>query len=421
MKQKVRFILKNPSAVSSTAINMIYSWGYKNTNGDYKNLKYSTGQSVDPNMWDKDTQMATGAYSAGTNAELATIKAATDKIFFRLQDSGLTPDILKDELDVALGRKIAKGVPEIKPKKEYLLNYITRYISEMESGTRRTYKDPLKRMSKGTITAIKGFKAKISDFEEATYKRYTFNDIDMKFYKLFVSWLGEMHTVNSVGKNIRQLKTIMNAAHDEGVHSNLEFRKKAFKVTSELVDTIYLTEDEINQLIEKDISIPHYDKARDLFLVGCFTLQRVSDWYKINKSNLTKSPNGIDIIKFKQQKTGTSVVFPLRSPRLLAILEKYDYSLPKMPDQKINEYIKIVCKDPEGHEGEHTSLHNKSDKISSHTGRRSGCTNMYRAGIPINKIMMLSGHKSESEFKKYIRVTDEENAEDVVGYEYFTR
>lgn len=422
MKQKVRFILKNPSAVSSTAINMLYSWGYKDSNGKYKNLKYATRQSVDPELWDKDEQEATGPYSAGINAELDTVKAAINKIYFKLQDSDLTPQILKDELDIILGRREPGVKQKDKPKKKvYLLEYITRYISEMESGVRRTFKNPLKRMAPSTITSIKSFKTKITDYEDATCKRYTFNDINMKFYKLFIAWLGERHTVNSAGKSIRQLKTIMNAAHDDGVHNNLEFRKKAFKVTSELVDTIYLTEDEIEQLINKDITKPHLIKARDLFLVGCFTLQRVSDYYKIDKRNMIKSTNGVDIIRFKQQKSETTVIFPLKSPGLRSILEKYNYELPKMPDQKINDCIKIICKDPEDHEGEHTSLHLKSDDISTHTGRRSGCTNMYRAGIPASKIMKLSGHKSESEFRKYIRVTDEENAEDIVNYEYFNR
>ena len=80
MKQKVRFILKNPVAISSTAINMIFAWGYKDDKGNYKPLKYSTGQSVDPKNWNIKKQRAEGSYSAGVNAELASIEAEAYKL-----------------------------------------------------------------------------------------------------------------------------------------------------------------------------------------------------------------------------------------------------------------------------------------------------------------------------------------------------
>ena len=63
----------------------------------------------------------------------------------------------------------------------------------------------------------------------------------------------------------------------------------------------------------------------------------------------------------------------------------------------------------------------KLSQVTTHTARRSGCTNMYNANIPIGKIMKISGHKTELEFRKYIRVTDEENAEELASHKFFTR
>lgn len=411
MKQKVRFLLKNPNAVSSTAINMIYSWGYRDSKGDYKNMKYATQQSVDPNEWDKLKQKATGAYSGGINAELASIKAAADKLFIRLIDDDLTPVILKSELDIAIGRATIESVARIKIKKAYLRDYITKYIADIESGRRRTLRDPLKRMAPSTIITMRAFKTKVTDYEEKTGKKYSFDDIDMKFYIPFLAWLGEMHTINSAGKTIKQLKIIMQAALDDGIHSNVEFKRKSFRVTTELVDTIYLTDKEIEKLYNQELS-GSLEKARDLFLIGCFTLQRISDWNKLNKSNIKTTPKGTKIFSFVQQKTGTKVAIPIIHPWLTALLEKYDFEPPKMSDAKVNEYIKEACKT--------AKLTKKADLVSSHTGRRSGCTNWYRAGIPISKIMKVSGHKTEFEFKKYIRVTDEENAEDLATHKYFS-
>lgn len=52
----------------------------------------------------------------------------------------------------------------------------------------------------------------------------------------------------------------------------------------------------------------------------------------------------------------------------------------------------------------------KYDWISSHTARRSFCTNEFLAGTPVELIMKISGHKSIKDFYKYIRISPEEAA-----------
>jgi len=174
MKQKVRFILKNPVAISSTAINMIFAWGYKDEKGNYKPLKYSTGQSVNPKNWNIKEQRAEGSYSAGLNAELASIEAEAYKLYVKLKDDGLTPSFLKSELDIKLGRAKPGAIPKPKIKKTFIHDYVARYIAEMESGVRRTLRNPLKRIAPGTIKNIKAFKTKLIDYEETTGKSNTF-------------------------------------------------------------------------------------------------------------------------------------------------------------------------------------------------------------------------------------------------------
>ncbi|MCL2329156.1 MAG: tyrosine-type recombinase/integrase [Bacteroidetes bacterium] len=53
----------------------------------------------------------------------------------------------------------------------------------------------------------------------------------------------------------------------------------------------------------------------------------------------------------------------------------------------------------------------KWQQVSSHTGRRSFCTNMYKRGLPTLMIMSISGHKTEKSFLKYIKVKQNEHAE----------
>jgi integrase len=59
--------------------------------------------------------------------------------------------------------------------------------------------------------------------------------------------------------------------------------------------------------------------------------------------------------------------------------------------------------------------------ISCHTGRRTFATNLFRAGVPANSIMKLTGHQTEAIFMKYINVSDDENAELLLNHDYFTK
>ncbi len=409
MKQKIRFVLKDAKAKKSTAIKMVVSWGYKDKLGAYKGLIYSTGQSINPEKWDKAIYKAKGAYSSGINNELDDLKNKVNKIFTKLEGEIITPEILKSELDVLMGRVEVKAKP--KPKKEFILNYLNTYIADMESGKRRTFRDPSKKIAPGTIKNIKAFRIKLKDYETATGMHISFDDIDMKFYKTFVMWLSERHAPNSVGKTIKQLKTVMQAALDDDKHSNVTFKKKTFKVITVLEDKLALSDKELDLLYRADNLPPHLIKARDLFLIGCFTLQRVSDWHKINKDNLRILSDGTRAFEIAQQKTGAKVLIPMLDPRLEAIMEKYDYNPPQMSDQKINESIKKVC--------HMVGLEEKADRVTTHTARRTGCTIWYKEEIPMLDIMAVSGHKTETEFRKYIRMEKEEAAIRISKHKYF--
>jgi hypothetical protein len=111
------------------------------------------------------------------------------------------------------------------------------------------------------------------------------------------------------------------------------------------------------------------------------------------------------------------------------ILKKYNYNLPLTHEQKINKYIKTVVEmaeinDMVQYEENRGGLKIKKnvakcDLIKTHTARRSGCTNMYLAGIPVIDIMKVSGHKTEREFLKYVKVTKEQTAVNLASHPFF--
>jgi integrase len=189
--------------------------------------------------------------------------------------------------------------------------------------------------------------------------------------------------------------------------------KKVY-VLKEEVDNIYLTETELQQLKDYDFSgSPYLDRARDRFLCLAWTCSRISDIGKINKIQ-----DGM--IRYNQQKTGNKVVIPLH-PVVAEILAKYNDNLPEISDQKFNDYIKTACKIA-GIDSPHTVNRTIGGKtvsetapkhsfVSSHTGRRSFCTNMYLRGLDTLMIMSISGHKTEAAFLRYIKVSPDQHAE----------
>lgn len=286
----------------------------------------------------------------------------------------------------------------------------------------------LKRCDEGTVKSYKGFEFQWNEFRKK--KKLNVNDITLDLYLEFVKFfIKKNYSPNTIGRHIKHLKSILRAAREEGLHSNTAFENKDFRVTRMPVQNIYLTEDEIRRLF--DLPLDGFDeKVRDLFLIGCYTAQRFSDYKRINPDMLGTLPNGSRSIELIQKKTGTKVVIPIR-PEVDYLLKKYDYCSPRASEQKVNGHIKEIARaakitDTVAIEKTRGGLRksetlSKCDLIMAHTARRSGCTNMFKAGIPPIEIMNISGHQTEKEFLKYILIDEEEAALRLSVHPYFNK
>jgi len=98
------------------------------------------------------------------------------------------------------------------------------------------------------------------------------------------------------------------------------------------------------------------------------------------------------------------------------ILKKYNYNLPKISSYKFNERFKELGKKAELNQKIEIvrkkgntrvkEVRSKWEMMSSHTCRRSFCTNMYLSGFPAEELMRISGHKSPAAFMRYIKVNN---------------
>ncbi len=258
----------------------------------------------------------------------------------------------------------------------------------------------------------------LQEYAKETGKQLDFKDIDLEFYEDFKTFLERKKlALNTVGKKITVLKIFLNEATARGINTNLKFQSTRFRAVTEQSDNIYLSVQEIETIYKLDLSgKPRLDRVRDLFLVGCWTGLRFSDWHKVSPENIE---NGF--ITLNQQKTGQPVVIPIH-PTVKVILDKYDGNLPKpITNQKFNAYLKQVAKLADFKEAitkqitrggkTETIIRHKWEMVTTHTARRSFATNMYKMGIPSITIMAITGHRTETAFLKYIKVTPQEHAE----------
>lgn len=169
------------------------------------------------------------------------------------------------------------------------------------------------------------------------------------------------------------------------------------------------------------------ERIRDLFVVGCLTALRYSDYSTLTADNLQ---NGY-IVK-RTKKTNVDVKVPAHD-YVLEIFAKYNGQIPSgLCIQYFNKYLKLIMREI-GLNDKITFSFTKGGKlktvtrekwelISSHTARRSAATNMYLTGrMKTLEIMKLTGHRSEQNFFRYIRLTSDDTARSISGDMFFRK
>jgi len=299
-------------------------------------------------------------------------------------------------------------------------NFVAEYIRQCETGERLKQKST-QMIAASTVKGYKGFQAQLKAYQKKRHKTIDFDDITLEFYDDFKRFFIEkQYSPNTIARHIRILKIILHAAKDMKLTTKDDFENSHFSADWVDVDNVYLTEEQIDEMYELDLSKRKaWEQARDVFVVGCLTGQRVSDYKRIKMTMIEKLRDGNDYLHIRQQKTDKWIYIPL-DERVRKVLEKYDGELPVISDQKINEYIKKVgeqlgwtwnagIKERRG-SIEYTSNKRFCDCIKTHTARRSFATNAYKNNIPLSSIMAITGHSSETMLKKYLKLDEEEKA-----------
>lgn len=415
---EVRFILKNPKSEEETLIYMVARY-------HKQRLVYSTGVKILPDLWDAKERAVT--------EDKVLLKRYADKED-KLAVVRLVLSQHKAELDEMLRTcKVKKQFPhpnEIKLQLDEKFNKKSQATTKMNLFQ---WIDQFIKSSNNRPVTIKGYNTTLNhlkEFQKQNRRRIDFDTVDLDFYDAFTKYFQDQsYTINTIGKNVKNVKVFMSEATERGYNTNMTFRNKRFRVPEEATDQIYLTEKEIMDLYNLDLSDKkRLDKVRDIFVAACYTGLRFSDLNEIKRENLIRSGKG-KLLKVKTNKTGEVVVIPLHKV-VERILNKHEGGLPRIPsNQKLNSSLKdlgfeaqITEKMPmTGTKGKfRTSVSvSKYQMITVHTARRSFATNAFLAGVPVISIMKITGHRTERSFMKYIRITKEDNARKLLEHPFF--
>jgi len=304
------------------------------------------------------------------------------------------------------------GLKSKKEERKLLKVYIHQYVYNLKHRS-RSYKRSFLNLAK-----------KIEAFENENYISIYTDSFCETTAENFVYFLKEKynHRANSVRTMYQKLSRVLRSAHKAGY--KVDFRFEYIDVKEEYVPSVSLSPSEIERIYNLYIKNEEIAKIRDRFIIGCCTALRYSDYSVISSENCIG--NNVTI---KTKKTGVVVVVP-QHRYVREILAKYNFHLPALKSQQnFNKVIKNICKRAgiddliriERTVGVKIERKNykKWELVSSHTARRSGATNMYLAGIPVFRIMLLTGHSTEKSFFKYICISKEENASVLAGNEFF--
>jgi len=296
------------------------------------------------------------------------------------------------------------------------------FFQEMDS----YIKSKEKKVCEKGIANFQNLKDRLQAFQIFRRKEIKFSSLDFNFYQELVEFLSYDYQlrrkkqpvfglkVSSIGKTIKQLRMFIKDRVRRKVIAPIDMDD--FKVLDEETDAIYLTYEEIGKMYNADISHdPTLALYRDMFVLGCLTGLRFSDYSTLSGSDLR---NGM--LYKKTNKMDNWVVIPLRKEAIDIFNRRYATGVPKISNPVFNRYIKEIA-ELAGINQPITFSYKKGNKdvsitkpkakwVTSHTCRRSFCTNEYLAGTEISLIMKISGHKTHKDFFKYIRVTQEEAA-----------
>lgn len=258
----------------------------------------------------------------------------------------------------------------------------------------------------GTLERYNTCLKHIEDFMKLKYNRSDMNlyEITPMFIRNFEYYLKISRTCsnNTTIKYIKNFKKIVRIALANGWMKSDPFATISYHLDD--VDTAYLTEEELNLLINKHFEIERLQLVKNIYVFCCFTGLAFVDVLSLKYSDI-EDKNGKLWINKKRQKTKNWCTIPMLEPAI-KLMDQYRENprciangtvLPVISNQKMNAYLKEIA-----------DICRIKKNLSTHTARHTFATTVTLANqVSMEVVSKMLGHSSINMTKKYARVVDD--------------
>lgn len=351
--------------------------------------KYAaTGVKCFPGEWDAKAECIRSLDAQEYNAVLIKIKKKAMKIIGDMVDRGVIeidkiPALMKnDNVDMTFDTYIYKRMHDKQVSDYTKKAYHVFFARFSDWGEMKFFSDVTERKIRDWDEYLHAFRWKEKDrFGNEVVRQYS------------------QPTIGSMHKN---LKAFINDAIVDGYLRDNPYITKRIKIDKggTRIDK-FLTKEEIEAIEQAEMPTLSLSEARDLFLVQVYTGLSYVD---LMAYDFTQCKDSKDFAVFSGYRSKTGVLFTfVLTPKAKVLLEKYNYKLPKLPNQKYNVKLKLVA-DAAG----------VDKSVSTHDGRRSCGYMLLNAGVPIGVVSRILGHSSTRQTEAaYARLLDETIAEEI--------
>ena len=358
--------------------------------------RFNTKVYVKDSKWNVKANRISGnnTESRSLNARLDDIKASLYRIYHEVQRFNVaTPEIIKNEF---------LGFDE---SGDTILGIYTKHIQNIHELIGIS-------ITKVTVQRYRAARNHLAEFIKMKYHVSdiavkSINDMFIRDFEVYLLSQARMSN-NTMSKSMQYLKKMINIAINNGFIVQNPFAN--YKIKFKKVDRGYLTEEELNSLIEKTMPVQRLEQVRDIFVFSCFTGLAYIDVKELTKKHLRTGFDGNTWIMTKRSKSNVNVNVPLMDiPK--KIIQKYedtivdDKVLPVLSNQKMNAYLKEIG-----------DLCGIDKNLTFHLARHTFATTVtLLKGIPIETVSKMLGHTNIQTTQIYARITNEKISTDMRG------
>lgn len=334
-----------------------------------QSAEFSLKERVAPGNWNQAQQF----FLARTKRQTEYVNTLLDTVRYKLKTNAL---LIEDCTPRALINSIA-GKPAIARKEVKLAylaeQYIRSVLQVLSPGTIRTYYGRLKNLSMYEADCGKRFSV-----GDLSLDSHPFNSPEAERFKEWFKSKKGTGNVTSASRNVEFFRSAMQYGIKVGVieRHDLAFfepERDALKLP------VALTHEEATRLITHSFASKMLEQIRDLY---CFQMSTGLSFADIWSDWKIKETDNGRVLHGRRSKNNQAFFVPADN-LAFAILERYNYNLPKYENQVYNRVLKEVA-----------AVVGIDKHLTTHTGRKTFATFMRADGWSIPSIADMLGHKS---------------------------